>query len=167
MAIGNLAVSNLFFPINATTLPLSGITGAATTYTFTAATYALGGKVYAKATAAGAATPTSEATGLSLVLTSSGSGATLVGTGTVLVWTVNASGTVALYRGSLESLDAASAFLRAPEFPALPDTVVPFAYVVLKNNTGSNLTVGSSNWSAFTSAVTQNVMYMPERLQVA
>lgn len=161
-------MANQFYPINATTLPLSGITGAATTYTFTAATYSIDGKVYAKATASGAATPTTDSSpGASLVLASSGSGATLVGYGTVVVWTVNSAGTVALYRGETTGLDASGNFVDVPEFPALPDTVVPFAYIVVKNNTGANLTIGTSNWSAFTSAVTQNVSVLPSRPQVS
>lgn len=167
MAIGHLAIENIVYPINATTLPLTGITGGATTHTVTAFTYSIAGKVYAKATASGAATPTTDSAGGNLVLTSSGSGATLVGTGTVVVFTVNAGGTVAIYRGETTSLDAGNNFVDAPEFPALPDTVVPFAYIVVKNNTGSNLTIGTNNWSAFTSAVTQNVAYLPQRPQIA
>lgn len=160
-------MANQFYPINATTLPLSGISGAATTYTFTAATYSIDGKVYAKATASGAATPTTDSAGGNLVVTSSGSGSTLVGTGTVVVWAVNSGGTVAIYRGETTSLDASGNFVDVPEFPAIPDSVAVFAYIVVKNNTGSNLTIGTSNWSAFTSAATQNVVYLPSRPQVA
>lgn len=159
MAIGNLATGTFAIPTS-TTNSLSGITGAATTYTATQFSFAIDGKVYLKATASGAATPTTEAASGTLVLAT--------GYGTVIVWTVNSSGTVALYRGETQALDAGNNFVDAPEFPALPDTVCPFAYTVHKNYSGSNFTIGTTNWNtASTAHATQNVIYLPSRPQIS
>ncbi len=157
MAIGNLASGNLVFS-GTTTLPLSGITGAATTHTVTAFTYSIDGKLYLKATASGAATPTTDSAGGNLVLATA--------KGTVVVWALNAAGTVAIYRGETVDLDSANAMKTAPAFPLLPATACPFAYTLHKNYSGSNFTIGTTNWNtASTAHATQNIAYMPERPQ--
>lgn len=160
MSIAHLPIGTFAIPTS-TTNSLSGITGAATTYTATQFTFAIEGKVYLKATASGAATPTTDAA----------SGATLTlatATGTVLVWTVNSSGTVSVYKGDTVALDASNNFLQTPNFPAVPATQCPFAYTVHKNYSGSNFSIGSTNWNtANTSHTTQNVFYLPERPQAS
>lgn len=159
MAIGNLATQTFAIPTS-TTNSLSGITGAATTYTATQFSFVLDGKVYLKATASGAATPTTEAAGGTLVL------ANLYAT--VIVWAVDSGSTVKLYRGETVPVDAAGNILDAPEFPALPDTVCPFAYTIHKNYSGSSFTIGSTNWNtASTAHATQNVMFLPSRPQIS
>lgn len=159
MAIGNLATGTLAIPTSATNM-LSGITGAATTYTATQFAFAIDGKAYLKATASGAATPTTDSAGGTLVLATA--------YGTVVVWCVNSSGTVSVYRGETVALDGSNAFTRAPAFPAIPGTVCPFAYTTHRNYSGSNFTIGSTNWNTGSTAhATQNCMYLPERPQTS
>ena len=159
MAIGNLATGTFAIPTS-TTNSLSGITGAAATYTATQFSFAIDGKVYLKATASGASTPTTDsATGAALTLSN--------GYGCVCVWTVDSGGTVAIYKSSEVALDASRNFVGGyPNFPAIPATVAPFAYTVHKNYSGSGFTFGTTNWNTSNTAhATQNVIYLPERPQ--
>ena len=124
---------------------LTGISGAATTYSTgsSAQIYCINGKAYSKAQVSGGTTPTTDA--------ASSAAITLTANyGTVVVWTLNSAGTVAVYKGSTESLDSAGNFLRAPSFPTLPDTVTAFAYTIHKggSTTSGTWTFGSSNWNA-------------------
>jgi hypothetical protein len=73
--------------------------------------------------------------------------------------------------GPHEALDMNGNFVRAPQFPVVPDLVTPFAYQVLKAGaTASATTVifGTANWSAtgFTNVIV-NVFTLPKRPQVA
>ncbi|MCH9837496.1 hypothetical protein K0U83_17665, partial [bacterium] len=70
--------------------------------------------------------------------------------GTVVVWGMNSAGTVSVYQGNTEPLDAAGNFTNAPQFPIVPDTICPFAYQVIKAGatTSGTWTFGSSNWNA-------------------
>ena len=89
--------------------------------------------------------------------------------GCALTWALNAAGTVSVYQGSVTALDSANAFEIAPVSGSTPDTVVPFAYQILKNSSaGSAVVIGTTNWNAagFTNAIV-NVFVMPNRPQEA
>jgi hypothetical protein len=143
---------------------LTGISGAATTYTTgNAQVAALGGKAIAKAAVSGGTTPTTDGvTGSAMTLTA--------GYGTVLLWCLDSSGTVKLVKGTTEALDSSGNFVNAPQFPALPDTLVPFAYTVHKagSTLSGTFTVGSSNWN--TTGMTHTVvdiLAVPTRPQIS
>ena len=145
---------------------LTAISGqATTTYTTGALTlqYAVGGKSYAKTTITTASAPVLDGvTGLAFP-------ALAANQGRVWVFGVDKDGTVSLSQGSIEALDTAGNFWRAPQFPILPDTSTAFGYVVAKNgSTGSAFTVGTSNWSqtGMTVAVV-DVLTMPQRPQMS
>lgn len=156
-----------------TTNSLLTATGAETVHDTTVLlNFCINGKAYTKSgTNADQATPTTDATDgvafsdASKTLT----GTTTGGQGTVVVWSYNSSGTVKCSMGSRESLDASGNFLQRPQFPAIPDTLCPFAYMVLKHyGTASTVTFGTSNWNAtgFSNAIV-NVLVLPDRPQVS
>src|SRR5881275_16089 len=116
---------------------LTGLSGAATTFTTGKAfDYALGGKAFSKAAVAGGTTPTVDAiTGKAISLAP--------GKGTVVLWCVDATGTVKLVQGSVENVDDYNNFYQAPpNFNVPGDDLCPFAYSVHKNisNAGANVT---------------------------
>lgn len=148
---------------------LTGLSGAATTYSIgTAIVFALAGKALSKATAAGAATPTTDfVTGNPITV--------VAGKGTAVLWCLDAAGTVRAVQGSTELLDAANNFqFAAPQFPSVPDTLVPFAYSIHKggNVPGALLagtwTFGVSNWNTANTFHTVNdLIAIPNRPQIA
>ena len=156
--------------------------GAATTWSTTGATlYAIKGKAYTTSAASSAASPTSDAA----LGTTFASNTLAANQGTVFVWCYDGSSTTAataikVCQGSEEALDASGNFLKAPDFPGIPDTLAPdfpglsdtlapFAYTVVKNgSTGSAWTFGTSNWNATGITLAhQDVMTLPGRPQVA
>ena len=144
---------------------LTGISGGATTFSTGSLTlqYCILGKAYNLTQQSGAATPTTDiVTGVAFVPLAANQG-------TVWVFGVDASGTVSIGQGSIEALDSAGAFYRAPQFPIVPDTVCPFAYVVAKDgSTGGAFTVGTTNWNVtgMTYSV-QDIFSVPTRPQIA
>lgn len=139
-------------------------TGAETVYDTTVIIeFAIAGKAYRKAAVADGATPTTDG--------NTAAAMTLVANyGTVVVWGLNSSGTVSCYKGSTEALDSAGNFINAPQFPAIPNNICPFAYSILKG--GSTLsgtwTFGSSNWNATGMTATHtNIMTLPDRPQTS
>lgn len=142
--------------------------GAASTFaTANAFPFAVNGKTASLAAAAGQATPTTDInTGVAPV------GLTLAQklNGTVLVFLVNAAGTVAMAQGSVELTDAAGNFVNPPKWPSIPDNYVPFGYVVVK--AGSTLAApfvpGTGNWNqtGITTAAV-SIAALPDRNQVA
>lgn len=145
--------------------------GAATTWSTTGATlYCIKGKAYTTSAAASAASPTSDA----VLGTTFASNTLAANQGTVFVWCYDGSSTTAataikVCQGSEEALDVSGNFLKAPEFPAVSDTLCPFAYTIVKNgSTGSAWTFGTSNWNATGITLAhQDVMTLPGRPQVA
>lgn len=148
--------------------------GAETVHDTTVAiTYAIDGKLYVKGTIADGATPTTDAnTGAAFpALVGGASVANTPGHGCIVVWGLNAAGTVKCAMGPHESLDMAGNFVKAPAFPSIPDNFCPFAYQVLKAGATASATAivfGTANWNAtgFTNAI-QNVAFLPSRPQVA
>jgi hypothetical protein len=144
---------------------LTGISGAATSFsTAVAITYSSAGKALSRAAIAGGVTPTVDfVTGLAITL--------LANQGTVVVWCLDAAGTVRCVRGSLERMQDGVFLTGYPNFPMIPlDKLTPFAYSVHKAdaNTVGTFTFGVSNWNAtgLTHAVT-DVITLPSRPQPA
>ena len=140
------------------------IAGTTSTYTTTVATdYIINGKFGTQfATKTNQATPTTDFnTGLVFP-------ALAVNEGVALVFGTIAAGTVVLLQGEIEALDPTGGeFIIAPDFPAIPNTMVPFGYVILQNgSTGSAFTVGSSSWAATGMVDTfVDIGMMPDRPQ--
>jgi hypothetical protein len=155
MRLGNLNALNMAFS-------KVGLTaGTTTTYTTTVATDFIVNGVFGTqfGTKTNQATPTTDWN------TAAAFTALAVNKGSVFVWGCIAAGTVKVCQGSVEDLDASGNFKVAPKFPAIPDTMVPFGYFVVKNDsTGSTWTFGSSNWTATGITVTAtNVALLPPR----
>lgn len=142
--------------------------GAGTTTTYTTANavnYAIKGIAYTKAAATNAATPTTDATtGAAFV-------AVTANQGCVFVFGYDASGNIKVSQGGIQALDVDGNFYIAPQFPAIPDTVAPFGYLVFKGGAtlSGSWTFGSSNLSSVTGATYsfKNLMTMPARPVVA
>lgn len=146
-------------------------TGAETVYDTTVVIpVMINGKIYRKAAVTDGASPTTDGvTGDAITLTYD-SGTAAYGQGTVVVWCMNISGTVSVVKGETHSLNAAGAFIVAPEFPTIPDTLAPFAYMIIKYNvtSASTFTFGTSNWNATGTTLTiVNVGVLPDRPQIA
>lgn len=136
--------------------------------------FCINGKGYTKSgTNADQATPTTDYnTGAAFpVLVGGASVAGAYGNGCVVVWGYNSSGTVKCMMGGHQALDSAGNFIVAPQFPAVPDDICPFAYQVLKAGATASATAiifGTANWNAtgYTNAIV-NILCMPSRPQVS
>jgi len=149
---------------------VTGVTAqAATTFTATpvgtsaAISFMVKGKAFTKATISGGTTPTTDA------ITGAAHTALAASEGNVYVLGLDAGGNIKLAGGNVQKLDAAGNFVSRSEFPPMPDTIAPFAYIVCKNgSTGSAWTIGSSNWNATGMTATPvNIMALPSRPQVS
>lgn len=93
---------------------------------------------------------------------------------TVLVWGVNAAGSIQLAQGSIVPTatgvtTTAGAFINAPQFPSLPDDFCPIAYNLVRTSpTGSAFTAGTTAWAAsgITCSVAKNISTLPDRPQI-
>ena len=152
-------------PLTMCTMKATLAAGTTTTYSTTGVTlYCIGGKAYSKAAVTNGATPTTDAT------TAAAFVAVGANYGSVFVFGYDSSGTIKVSQGSVVALDASGAFILAPQFPAIPDTVCPFGYLVIKaGSTASNWTFGSSNLSGATGITYTfvDVMTLPARPQVS
>jgi len=122
---------------------LTGLSGAATTYTSVAVPFQIKGRAFTKALVSGGASPTVDGnTGLAMTLTANQAAA--------FVWGVNAAGTVTVYKGPTQAWTDTSALSTACPLPQLPITVAALAAVVIKGGatTVGTWTFGSSNWNA-------------------
>jgi hypothetical protein len=140
--------------------------GTTTTISTTGTThYAIQGKAYSTAAKTNAATPTTDAnTGAAFV-------AVGANYGSIFTVGLDSSGAVKVMQGSVTALDSSGAFITAPQFGAVPDTVCPIGYIVIKcGSTASNWTFGSSNLSGATGVTYTFVsvaLGMPGRTQVS
>lgn len=98
--------------------------------------YAIKGKAYSRAALANTATPTTDAT----------TGAAFVpivtNYGAVIVIGFNAAGALIAAQGPVQALDASGNFIVAPQFPAIPDTMCPIGYEVIK----AGSTASAAGW---------------------
>ena len=140
--------------------------GTTTTISTTGTTiFGIRGKAYSKAAITNGATPTTDAaTGLAFPPLSANNG-------TIVVIGLDASGNVKAVQGSIQALDVSGNFILAPQLPAVPDTICPIGYIVLKG--GSTLvgtwTFGTNNLSSVTGMTYTfvDVIGLPDRPQVA
>lgn len=116
--------------------------GAANTYAITTALiYSINGKSYGASTGSGVTTPTVDGNGAALA-------SVPIGKGCVVLWAINAGGTVAVFQSELENVDSDGVFERIPNFPSIDlDTWCPIGYQALRNNSAGALVFGSTNWN--------------------
>lgn len=150
-----------------TTSGLLTATGAETVYDTTVTiSFCVDGKAYTKTAVTDGATPTTDGN------TSAAFTAVLPDKVCVFVWGLNASGTVSLYQGSIEDVDGDTDTAKIyPQFPAIPDTITPFAYTIYQTDgtsAAAGLRPGTDNWNASGLTVTHvNLMTMPDRPQIS
>jgi hypothetical protein len=142
-------------------------TGAETVYDTTATiTFTVDGKLRAKTAVTDGVTPTTDGnTGAAFT-------PVLPDEVSVFVWALNASGTVSLYQGSVESVDGETNVAKIyPQFPALPDTVTAFAYTIYQTDgtsSAAGIRPGTDNWNATGLTATHvNISTLPQRPQIA
>ena len=157
---------------------VTGLSGAATTFSTgaTAVTYAIGGKLLSKAQVSGAASPTTD------VLTGAAFKAIGKNQGCAFVFTLDASGNYGVAQGPLPvqagttgaptNVDDSGNWTAAPQFPAIPDTLTPVAYTLIRGQStlaAAGFIYGTSNWNATGVVITtpQNVMALPATPQTA
>lgn len=136
-------------------------TGAVTTYDTTVTiSYMINGQMLTKTAVTTGASPTTDAnTGAAFV-------ALQPLKACVFVWLLNAAGTVKVAQGPIVSVDPDSGLRKQhPDFPAIPDGHVAFAYHIIQTAANSSAwTFGVSNWNA--TGVTKlivNVGILPSR----
>lgn len=161
---------------------LTGLSGAATTFSSSAITLVIRGKEYTLGAQSGAATPTTDVnTGAAFVkLVGGNSVANTPGQGCVFVFMANSAGTIGVAQGTVSPgynqgwpLDMQGNFCEpfgAPQFPPIPAGYVPFAYAVIKAGATAGLSwiFGTNNWNAtgITIAV-QDLEVLPDRPQTS
>ena len=146
-----------------TTSGLLTATGGVTTHDTTVTiVYIIDGKIRTKTAITTGATPTTDA------VTGSAFTALTANKGCIFVWCLDTSGNVKVVQGPIADM-AGGSFVNAPNFPDVPDTLCPFAYMVAKaaSNAGT-ITFGSSNWNAtgYTNTIV-NIATLPSRPQVS
>lgn len=98
-----------------------------------------------------------------------------VNKGCVFVWAANSSGTVKVLQGPIADLDGTTSNNfkdpERPEFPYVPDTLVPWAYTVVKAKTsltGTTWVFGANNWNVTGIGLShQDVATLPDRPQAS
>lgn len=140
--------------------------GTTTTISTTGSThYSIKGKGYIKTAITNGATPTTDAT------TAAAFTALSANQGTVVVIGLDASGNIKASQGQIQALDSAGNFLLAPQFPAIPDTMCPIGYIVLKGGAtlSGTWTFGTNNLSSVTGMTYTfvSLITMPDRPQVS
>ncbi len=164
---------NLGSPTGGTFTPtyvaITAVTATATaTFTATpvgtaaAISYCIKGKAYTKATI------TTTSPGTTDAITSAAFVALAANQGCVVVLGLDSGGNIKAAQGTVATM-AGGSFVTRSEFPVLPDTIAPFAYIVCANGaTGSAWTFGTSNWNATGMTATPvSVMCLPSRPQVS
>lgn len=158
-------------PLTLCTTKATAAAGTTSTLSTTGTTpYCIKGKAYSKGALTNQATPTTDSvTGAAFV-------AVQPGYGCIFVLGFDSSGNLKVSQGGAQALDggtdgATALFKIAPQFPPVPDTVCPFAYLVTKvGASGAAWTFGTSNLAGPPSNVLHtfvDVMTLPSRPQVA
>jgi hypothetical protein len=92
---------------------------------------------------------------------------------TVLVFGQNAAGTFLMAQGSIEDTQVGvtttvGSFIRAPQFPTMPDDFMPLAYMLVRTApSAASWVAGTGSWTAsgVTASAVQNVAVLPDRPQ--
>ena len=89
------------------------------------------------------ATPTTDhATGLAFP-------ALAASEGCVIVFGVIDAGTIVAVQGAIRDLDVGNTFIVDPPFPSIPDTMMPFGYVLIENGSSASAFVfGTTSFAA-------------------
>ena len=127
---------------------LTGLSGAATTYSFSIFGYTINGLAYKQAIASGAATPTTDGNTLAAAQL-----ALAINQVRCYVWAVNAAGTVTVFAGPAVSWPNSSGTSTGPVIvvpdPAIPSTFATFArHTVANGSNGAAFAFGTTNWNA-------------------
>lgn len=144
--------------------------GTTSTYSTTGTTtYAIKGKAFSTAAKANVATPTINSG------TASAFNAQAIGTAAAYVFGFDASGTLRVSQGGIENLDAAGNFINSPQFGAIPDTICPIGYLLVRLAPSTATvpsvaawTFGANNLSAVTGVTYTfvDVVTLPDRPQI-
>jgi hypothetical protein len=159
------------YGLTMSTVSAALVKGTTSTYTTTVTTAGvINGKWVTPITAqTNTATPTTDAvTGLAFP-------ALAVNQATVLVFGQKADGTIQMAQGSIEPTQVGvtttvGAFIRAPQFPTLPDDFMPLAYLLVRTApSAASWVAGTGSWTAsgVTASTAQNVAVLPDRPQTA
>jgi hypothetical protein len=122
---------------------LTGLSGAATTYSSSAFGFANLGDHYAKGSVSGGTTPTTDGnTGAAMTLVANQAAA--------FVWAVDTSGNVKVYKGQTVAWTDTTAGSTVCPLPNIPANVTPFAAHTVQagSTTSGTWTFGTSNWNA-------------------
>lgn len=141
---------------------LTGLSGAATTISTTGTpAYILGGKFLAATNQSGGATPTTDiATGA--VFKSLANGKQCI---FVFGWDSSAPTVASVAQGPIVNTADVVNKAAALDFPSIPSTFVPFAYVSIANANATAWLFGTNNWNAtsLTIGTVENVFQLPEQ----
>lgn len=156
--------------LNPTNTGCVAVAGATTISTTVASNHIIVGKFgTALAITTGGARPTTDA------VTGAAFPAVLPNTAAALVIGINAAGAIVAAQGPATPTEtgastAVGAFIKAPDFPAIPDDFCPIAYTLIR--AAPSLTAGflaTTNWNATGASCTtfKNVATLPNRPQTA
>jgi len=93
-----------------------------------------------------------------------------------VVFGINAAGTLVAVQGQSQPTETGvtttvGAFINAPQFPAIPDNFVPFAYTIVRAapSLTAGFVLGSTSWAASGASCTTfaNISTLPARPQIA
>lgn len=157
-------------PLTICTVKATLAAGTTTTFSTTGATlYAIRGKAFSQAAAANVATPTLDATtGVAFVPQA-------IGYGSAYVFGYDALGNIKVSQGPAVLLDPSGNFMQAPPLPMVPDTVCPFAYMLVRLAPATAAVPAVATWQmgvnnqAAVTGVTYtrvDVMSLPDRPQI-
>jgi hypothetical protein len=156
--------------LNPTNTGCVAVAGATTISTTVASNHIIGGKFgTALAITTGGARPTTDAN------TGAAFPAILPNTAAALVIGINAAGAYVLAQGPATPTEVGvtntvGAFIKAPDFPPIPDDFCPIAYTLIR--AAPSLTAGflvTTNWNATGASCTtfKNVATLPDKPQIA
>lgn len=159
-----IALAGLTMALNKFTVAAGTTTTLSTSNTNT---YCIKGKAYTRTALTNQATPTTDGA------TSAAFKGVVANKGCVFVIGFDASGNLKAVQGEITDLDSAGNFLVAPEFPLVPDSICPVAYLVIQAGSTANATTGwifgTSNMSSVTGITYTfvDIITLPNRPQVS
>lgn len=141
---------------------LTGLSGAATTISTTSTpSYYWKGQIYASTNQSSGATPTTDiATGAAFLPLANGKQCLFV-----FGWDSSAPTVASVAQGKIVNTADVVNKSAALDFPIIPDTFVPFAYVSIANANATAWLFGTNNWNAtsLTIGTVENVALLPSQ----
>jgi len=136
--------------MNRDSTALTGLSGGATTVSTTGTpSYYYLGKIIASTNQSSGATPTTDiATGAAFVALATGQGSLFV-----FGWDASAPTVFSVAQGPVVTAANVTNGAAAYDFPSIPSTFVPVAYVTISYVGASTWTFGTSNWNATTTTI--------------